>query len=723
MNDKITSNTTTPESSYRGLATPEPSVPGLGAGVDSWEQVVTQAAVLIDDPELIALSRLVVEGRPPPNVALAVHLAVVNAVGRCTSPTIVHECLALLLDSSPALQLIGEQLSGTCLQLARPPAFDAAPRAWLLAADGLEAATRLALGGWGNRFALLAQLVQVPPVSPPLFARSALRCLAASYEQWREPELIRALERLAGVVPVFESVAGERLPVDNLQVDVVPVDAGTATQWAHDIAPDAAYELGCASLLQALRVNTLLDAEEHLKAAERRLVAAAPDRIDAAVLADVARLLTVHLPTNAGRAAWKATDLTALAGQLEQHVREHVLGYTGLDHWRAPRLDAEVAWAQLARDVATTSVAMQQVSWYQAETVLADVLAAYTASRCSRVLCREDQTGIRAILGPAIESGIAARAGLMQHLEDHIAALEDTKQTGAQRISPAARPPELTTRTAELAAARSLLAAAQAELTRAEPDPKSSGGVDSIPPDSPATLPLLHQLVQGDRAALAGLSPEVAQRLEAALATRRDAPTVTGGGRDTLVVCETYARLQNDLAASSYYHGEVQEVIDELTLLLLRFWVSRDGLNPSRNAYLFTPDALEEDLARDLKVFLDGSPMAALLTTEARDVGGGRVDVACSFPRFRLYIELKRDDRQSDVADKRSFLAQTAGYQGADVPIGFLAVLDLRPRTGPTPHLSACFGVVVLDDADLGTPRHIVTMLVPGNRTPPSAMR
>jgi hypothetical protein len=69
------------------------------------------------------------------------------------------------------------------------------------------------------------------------------------------------------------------------------------------------------------------------------------------------------------------------------------------------------------------------------------------------------------------------------------------------------------------------------------------------------------------------------------------------------------------------------------------------------------------------------------------------------------------------------FLAQTAGYQGADVPIGFLAVLDLRPRTGPTSHLSACFGVVVLDDADLGTPRHIVTMLIPGNRTPPSAMR
>jgi hypothetical protein len=181
--------------------------------------------------------------------------------------------------------------------------------------------------------------------------------------------------------------------------------------------------------------------------------------------------------------------------------------------------------------------------------------------------------------------------------------------------------------------------------------------------------------------------------------------------------------LQHELADNSYYRGEVKEIVDKLTLLLLRFWSSRDGLNPSRNAYLFTPDAVEEDLAKDLKVFLDGTEMNALMTTEVRDVGGGRVDVACNLPRFRLYIELKRDDRQSDVADKHSFLAQTAGYQGADVPIGFLAVLDLRPRTGPTPHLSACFGVVVLDDPDLGTARHIVTMLVPGNRTPPSAMR
>jgi hypothetical protein len=52
--------------------------------------------------------------------------------------------------------------------------------------------------------------------------------------------------------------------------------------------------------------------------------------------------------------------------------------------------------------------------------------------------------------------------------------------------------------------------------------------------------------------------------------------------------------------------------------------------------------------------------------------------------RFRLVIDLKKDPRQIPVTEKRRYLAQTASYRGADVLIGFLAVLDHSPRTGPT---------------------------------------
>ncbi len=64
------------------------------------------------------------------------------------------------------------------------------------------------------------------------------------------------------------------------------------------------------------------------------------------------------------------------------------------------------------------------------------------------------------------------------------------------------------------------------------------------------------------------------------------------------------------------------------------------------------------------------------------------------------------------------YLLQTGGYQNADVPTGFLAVLDLRERTGPL-HMGSCFGLV-LDEPRLGQPRYIVTMLVPGNGAVPS---
>jgi hypothetical protein len=37
--------------------------------------------------------------------------------------------------------------------------------------------------------------------------------------------------------------------------------------------------------------------------------------------------------------------------------------------------------------------------------------------------------------------------------------------------------------------------------------------------------------------------------------------------------------------------------------------------------------------------------------------------------------------------------------------------------------MDSCFGVVAVDDADLGQPRYIVTVTVPGNRTEPSSMR
>lgn len=321
-----------------GTAATTPDLPnarGSRSDADDWSVPADRVAGLANTPGLIDLTMLLVDEPPHAAQAGASQAAVIDAVGESTSPTIFIECLTTLLASPSVLQTSAARLSDMCMQAARPPAPSAGLQEWLRAAHALEGATRIALGDWVPKFAVLAQLVQLPPVSPPQFARPALLCLAAAYERWREQALVGAMEDLAGL--------SSSVPV--------AVDPAIAKEWSHEVAADAAYELGCASLLQALAAETVTEAETHLQAAERRLDAAADSRVDAAAMADVSRLLAAQLPTATGRTLLNSTDLPALAVRLNQHVREHVFWSTGVPHWRSPRLDAEVAWVGLANDV------------------------------------------------------------------------------------------------------------------------------------------------------------------------------------------------------------------------------------------------------------------------------------------------------------------------------------------------------------------------------------
>jgi hypothetical protein len=155
---------------------------------------------------------------------------------------------------------------------------------------------------------------------------------------------------------------------------------------------------------------------------------------------------------------------------------------------------------------------------------------------------------------------------------------------------------------------------------------------------------------------------------------------------------------------------------------LAHFWHNASGLERRYVPYLYDPEALEKDLAADLEPFL-GRYLGAAVATEVRHVHGGRVDIAITFSGFRLYVELKKDARKIDVASMRSHLLQSASYQAGDPAVGFLAVLDLRPHPSGMQHMTDCFDVVVLDEEDLGEPRYVVTMTVPGNRKDPSDLR
>lgn len=313
---------------------------------------------------------------------------------------------------------------------------------------------------------------------------------------------------------------------------------------------------------------------------------------------------------------------------------------------------------------------------------------------------------MQALVGPSIESGIAAQASLMHLLEAHTEAL---RETGADQ--------------AQLEAAELLLSGAQSALLSTEHRPRAH-----VAPSSSSVelaLPVLRG-VMADAADLVDLiDPQVAGVLEAQLAVKLAGSSSRLTAEERLVVNEVHRRLMRGLESSRYYRGDVKDAVDLVLTHLLRFWYSRAGQRASKSAYLFRSDVLEEALADDLKLFFDGNKLMGVPLTEVRDVGGGRVDVAVPFTGsgFTLYIELKRDARNIDITDMHSYVAQAGAYQFADVPIGFLALLDLRRRTGPPLHMTTCFDLVVLDDASVGEPRYVPTMVVPGNRREPSAMR
>ena len=135
--------------------------------------------------------------------------------------------------------------------------------------------------------------------------------------------------------------------------------------------------------------------------------------------------------------------------------------------------------------------------------------------------------------------------------------------------------------------------------------------------------------------------------------------------------------------------------------------------------WLYKADAVEQDLHDELHRFLHASGLGHRVAREVPDIGGGRVDIICAFDGFHLVLEMKRDSSRATPV-KGKYVLQAASYQAADVAVGFLVVLGLTRRP-TTPDLRSCFNVQVLTDPSIGTPRYVVTALVPGNRTAPSA--
>lgn len=181
-------------------------------------------------------------------------------------------------------------------------------------------------------------------------------------------------------------------------------------------------------------------------------------------------------------------------------------------------------------------------------------------------------------------------------------------------------------------------------------------------------------------------------------------------------------RIQPLLAESPDYTGDVKAEVDALLEQLIRFAGYRQNAQEDFFPYLYSDEADEKDLHKDLAQHLNMF-FGPALDIEVAHIGGGRVDLRLKFDAFAIYLELKIDDTQKPLIDKGAYVNQAATYQAADVRIGFLVALRTKafPKNAAHPHLTSLFTHTTVDVAGETVPRHLVMVQIPGNRSAPSS--
>ncbi|WP_227440320.1 hypothetical protein [Methylobacterium sp. W2] len=195
-------------------------------------------------------------------------------------------------------------------------------------------------------------------------------------------------------------------------------------------------------------------------------------------------------------------------------------------------------------------------------------------------------------------------------------------------------------------------------------------------------------------------------------------------------VDEVLARATTALMSNVDYREkpDARQFFDVLLLDVTRFVVSRYNLSTATFpgvAYLFNRDKanppLEADLQHDLVNYLMGSRLADICRPEARDLGGGRVDVLFTYKWLKTTSELKRSFPKltsGELVDR--YGPQAISYQGTNVALSMLMVLDLYDRAGAQADIRDQIDVHHRTVADSSVESAVVLFRVQGRRQTPS---
>jgi hypothetical protein len=532
----------------------------------------------------------------------------------------------------------------------------------------LEVLTRLGLTQPAARLRALDLLLSLASDDSADFTERMPRLVGLALERWGEADLEGVLERLAEL---------------------------------EEAKVDASFELALLNLRAALEAESidavmagLMDARDRLIAVESMEEA----RDDATVYRCALDIVTAF----AGSVPGAAIDVTDAVEALSAAMSRRMSFSTrpGMGDWAAPRRQAEGEWYALVGTLRHAITPLGRASWLKPVETLELVLAAYQASRSVTAISAE---GLHVVLEPTIEAAFVRREGLLAHLKDAL----DTDQLEQS----------------DRAAAHALLEAVSS--TSGSDGGGALGKVWAAAPALAAELGI-DATTAADLAQTVEASPDLVARLNRLAETRARSRARSSDP----IVDEILARVLDSLANCEDFTDTVREELVELLTEVIRFAADRADVGRSSGgvdvAYLFPPEngkAFTEDcLQRDVTSWLKSSPLRRSTRMEERDVAAGRADVTVT-QEHRFTIEVKRE--LSDVS-RHALLAayggQAAGYSVAGARISLAMVLDLTDHKHGIPSLKESVWVdeVPITGAD---PRHVVTVVVRGNRPTPRQLK
>ncbi|MFN7040872.1 MAG: hypothetical protein ACK4OH_06830 [Acidovorax temperans] len=453
-----------------------------------------------------------------------------------------------------------------------------------------------------------------------------------------------------------------------------------------DAEGEAAFELGLAHLAQAFEGSSLPKILEGLETARvffARARRADEDRADAAAYCSSIDLIQ-GFATGVAAVALRGPMDTLIAAVAD---RARLLQMGVLPSWLKPRQDRDIQWARFLRTVVCLANDLERPSWLNAWAVMDRLLDVYDADR---TICAG--AGLDALLRPRIEAAFARERGLLSHLDDLLCEPGWLEAHGEA-----------------------------SKTLRMRIDELVGGAATLGKPREGAPYPELRRVLQDDQR-VGEIPADFAERLEGVLLDRVR--------RSEYLVHPIVQRILSDVRTSfaqcSDYSGVIRDDFDELVLQVVLFCKDRQDASlkelGARGAYLRDPNATEFQFQSDLREWLSGNFRRGDVRTEVEGVATGRSDIYVGFGAHRFIIELKRHHGMVDADVARHYLGQAGSYQGTNVKLGMLGVLELVNREGPPASLEECVWYDAIVPSGTRVARHHVVFRVPGVLRSPSAL-